>query len=312
MTEKNEPKKVKEPTIDRSFRNVIPALTSKEYAELETSIVKEGCRDPIMVWHGLIIDGHNRYDICKKHKIPFEMKELDFSSKRDALAWMITNQLGRRNLTVAQKVSLVLERDNLIRGTSTPEKLTRDKRKQIADEAGTSETTVSMTKKVLDEGSEETKAEMLQNKITIGKAHEKTTGKKRNMPTTDSEPSPSPKKPGTEPEPKKFEKKSAPENGDATEGEKTLITSRAGMPQIVIDLPLKEYKDKIGYYAIVKYSVTDEKAKEERAAPTPMSTDPLYLCPECGSEIKSEEALTKARNAEKCPKCGANFVGATE
>jgi len=32
----------------------------------------------------MIIDGHNRYEICKQHGIEFEVKEVDFASREEA------------------------------------------------------------------------------------------------------------------------------------------------------------------------------------------------------------------------------------
>ena len=43
--------------------------SEQEKAELEASIIKNGCFDSIIEWHSTIVDGHNRYDIGKKHGI---------------------------------------------------------------------------------------------------------------------------------------------------------------------------------------------------------------------------------------------------
>jgi hypothetical protein len=50
-----------------------------------------------------IVDGHNRYDICQEHGIPFAIMEKEFENRDEALMWMISTQLGRRNLTTYQK-----------------------------------------------------------------------------------------------------------------------------------------------------------------------------------------------------------------
>jgi len=86
------------------FRFLLPELTKEERKALEKSLQEDGCRDPIITWHGTIIDGHNRYEICKKHNIPFKIKEMDQLSDADAVkTWMINNQLSRRNLTDEQR-----------------------------------------------------------------------------------------------------------------------------------------------------------------------------------------------------------------
>lgn len=92
-------------TIDPEFRDKIPPLLADEYARLEANILEDGeVREPIVVWGNTIIDGHNRYRIVQSHpEIAFKVKQMNFSNKWDAIAWMCRNQLGRRNLTDEQK-----------------------------------------------------------------------------------------------------------------------------------------------------------------------------------------------------------------
>ncbi len=92
-------KKLTKLKIDPVFKNLIRPLRPEEYRQLEENIVKEGCRDAIIVWGETIIDGHNRYEICFRHSIPFETKPIVFLSKDEAIVWICSNQLGRRNIT---------------------------------------------------------------------------------------------------------------------------------------------------------------------------------------------------------------------
>lgn len=86
--------------IDPEFKRLIPPLTHGERADLESLILSEGCRDPIVLWRGTIIDGHNRHEICTKHGIGFSTVEADWiESRDDAERWMVKNALGRRNLS---------------------------------------------------------------------------------------------------------------------------------------------------------------------------------------------------------------------
>ena len=85
--------------IDPMFKSLIRPLLSQEYLQLETNIITDGCRDPIVTWNGVIIDGHNRYAICSKYDIPFSIKEMQFECREAVIAWICANQLGRRNLT---------------------------------------------------------------------------------------------------------------------------------------------------------------------------------------------------------------------
>lgn len=92
--------------IRESLRNFIPPLSKDEFSQLETNIVKEGVRDPLILWQidnsYVLIDGHNRYDICKKYNLTFPFKVLPFKEEKEVMDWMINHQLGRRNLTKEQ------------------------------------------------------------------------------------------------------------------------------------------------------------------------------------------------------------------
>ena len=77
----------KSPTliIDETFRELIRPLHKKEYRQLEENILADGCREPIVTWNGIIIDGHNRYEICKRHNIPFTTVEMEFDSRESVI-----------------------------------------------------------------------------------------------------------------------------------------------------------------------------------------------------------------------------------
>ena len=94
--------------IDVEFQSLIPPLTYEEKEMLEESILSEGCRDAIVVWNDTIIDGHNRYEICKKHGIPFETVSREFEDRNDVIEWIIKNQFGRRNLPMHERARLAL------------------------------------------------------------------------------------------------------------------------------------------------------------------------------------------------------------
>jgi hypothetical protein len=88
--------------IDLEFKDLLPPLDKETYASLEANIIASGCRDPLILWNGVLIDGHNRYAICTEHGIPFNTVEKEFASREDALIWIITNQVSRRNMNPSQ------------------------------------------------------------------------------------------------------------------------------------------------------------------------------------------------------------------
>lgn len=88
--------------IDEEFKALLPALDEKTYTMLEENLLENGCRDALILWGDILIDGYNRYDICSKHDIPYKIVVKEFASREEVLIWIITNQVSRRNLTQTQ------------------------------------------------------------------------------------------------------------------------------------------------------------------------------------------------------------------
>jgi len=87
-------------TVDPEFAALCPPLADYELAELEASLLRDGCRDALVVWAGnnVLLDGHNRKRICEQHGLWYETTEVDLPDRAAAVEWIIRNQLGRRNL----------------------------------------------------------------------------------------------------------------------------------------------------------------------------------------------------------------------
>jgi len=101
--------------IDPELRDLIPPLTDGEYASLKESIEKDGCREPLTIWKGqnIILDGHNRYEICRDLQVPFNTIEIELPDINAAKIWMIKNQKGRRNLAESQWAMLAVKLEAL-------------------------------------------------------------------------------------------------------------------------------------------------------------------------------------------------------
>ena len=183
MTEK----KVYELTVDPEFRDLIPPLNEEELKLLEASLVADGCESPLIVWNGVIVDGHNRYAICRKHGIPFSIQEKNFSSRDDAMLWMLRNQLGRRNLNSYQRVELVLKFEPLVKSAAEQRMLAGkvanpvptlaqgqtkgETRDHLSEAAGVSHGTFAKAKKLVQSADEETKRELRAGKVTVNRAY---------------------------------------------------------------------------------------------------------------------------------------------
>lgn len=176
--------------IDPELKALIPPLAADEYKQLEANIIAEGCRDPLVVWDGTLIDGHNRHEICTRHGIKFDTVEMDFSDRLEAELWMIGNQIGRRNLEPLDKVPL-LERKREIRAkqakgnqiagggdqksglVNLPNPITPIKtRDAIASEIGVSGKTYDALRKVSSDGAEELKQAVRDKKVGASTAAE--------------------------------------------------------------------------------------------------------------------------------------------
>ena len=203
---------MRELKIDPELRDLLPPLTSEEYKQLEKNIVENGFdrNFPIMEWQGFIVDGHNRYDICKKHNIKPIIGTLAYKTKEEVMEWMLDIQLGRRNLTPIQKISItekyrpiyekqakenkqnamMIARQNnennkneqfsQISSTTVDSKNKIDVRAKLAETAGVSTDTYSKGKKILDSDNEKLKQEVLSGEKSINAGYNELTGKKEN------------------------------------------------------------------------------------------------------------------------------------
>lgn len=101
------------PQVDPEFQALIPPLKPEERHQLEANIVAEGCRDALVVWNGVLLDGHNRLEICSRLKIPFRTLEIALPDREMAKLWILQTQVGRRNLSPDQRAAigfLILQR----------------------------------------------------------------------------------------------------------------------------------------------------------------------------------------------------------
>ncbi len=167
------------------FCDLIPPLGKEEYDQLEQNIVADGCREPLVIWkrkkEQVLIDGHNRYGICKSHDLPYSTVEVNFEDEDEACVWIIKNQFGRRNLAPYTRVELALKLEPLL---STKNKtnqgrrtdllqnsakgvLPSDTREQLAKIAGVSHDTIAKGKLVAEHADEETKVRLRTNQVSI-------------------------------------------------------------------------------------------------------------------------------------------------
>ena len=171
--------------IDPEFQALIPPLTDEERAQLEANLKADGCRDPLVIWNGMLLDGHNRYSICQRHGIQFKTWEMHFEDRDAAKAWVIRNQFGRRNLMPYVRAELALKLEPLVRekakeqqGTRTDLYQVSDKSppkvhtfKEVAKAAGVSHDTIHKAKVIAAKAPEKVKEQLRSGETTINKEY---------------------------------------------------------------------------------------------------------------------------------------------
>lgn len=85
--------------LDSEYQSMKPHYSSNEYAALEQDILKNGCKNPIVVSCRIILDGYKRYSICKKHHIKCPIKSFNSSYREERTAWVCRNELTRPELS---------------------------------------------------------------------------------------------------------------------------------------------------------------------------------------------------------------------
>ena len=104
-----------DPVINEDLKAYIDPLTADEYEALERSLLAEGCRDALVLWGDVLVDGHNRYAICRKHGLPFQtVQNTRFQSLEDVHLWMIDQHLGRRSVSDFQRGVLALRKRDIV------------------------------------------------------------------------------------------------------------------------------------------------------------------------------------------------------
>ncbi|HEX2010465.1 MAG TPA: hypothetical protein VJN44_05955 [Roseateles sp.] len=108
-------------TVLDELRAYIDPLTPDEYAALERSILAEGCRDALVLWGDILVDGHNRHSICSKHGLSFQtVQNQRFQSMEDVYLWMIDQHLGRRSVSDFQRGVLALRKKEILAARPKP------------------------------------------------------------------------------------------------------------------------------------------------------------------------------------------------
>lgn len=101
--------------VNAELKATIDPLTAQEHEALERSLLADGCRDALVLWGDVLVDGHNRYDICQQHGLPFQtVQHPRLQSIADVQLWMIDQHLGRRSVSNFQRGLLALRKSDIL------------------------------------------------------------------------------------------------------------------------------------------------------------------------------------------------------
>jgi len=173
-------------TIDNDFQNLIPPLTDEEFAQLEKNILRDGIRDALITWHGILIDGHNRYRIAQKYGLTYRTVEKQFTDRNDAERWIILNQFGRRNLSAYDRSILALKLKPIIAEKAKEQQIRKpesvlqksakqkpiDTRQELAKVAGVSHDTIAKVEKIQAKATPEIKSAIKSGEMSINQAYQ--------------------------------------------------------------------------------------------------------------------------------------------
>ncbi|OAA90816.1 hypothetical protein [Clostridium coskatii] len=187
--------------IETEFKHLLPPLTEEQKSELEKDIIKNGCLTPLVVWNNILVDGHHRYDICTKNNIPFDLTEMDFKDKLEAMEWAWSNQKNRRNLNKYELAQIALKFKPVIEAKAKENQLstlkqntvlqksaerTKDKkvcqksdkgikpidtREELAKIAGVSHDTIHKVEVIEEQAPEDIKKQVKAGDLTINNAY---------------------------------------------------------------------------------------------------------------------------------------------
>ena len=164
-------------TILEELKTLLPPLSGEEFTGLETAIKRDGCLTPLVLWNNILIDGHHRYAICKKHKIPFQVTTVVLESLDEAKLWIGRNQNNRRNMAPYQRGELALklkesvsakakERQRLSGGpgkkgpTNSTDLSPKETRQELAEIARVAPSTLGRIEYIAEHADDETKEKL--------------------------------------------------------------------------------------------------------------------------------------------------------
>ena len=93
--------------IDADIQRLKQPLSKEAMMNLRQQLLSFGCQESLLIWDGTIIDGTNRYDICKSNNIAFRTETAPVTSKDEAIVFVCKQQLLREDLVYEMRKYLI-------------------------------------------------------------------------------------------------------------------------------------------------------------------------------------------------------------
>jgi DNA modification methylase/ParB-like chromosome segregation protein Spo0J len=193
-TDETEYKTIKMITVNPEYSSLVYPLSDLEYETLKNSIKEDGLHYPITVNEkGELLDGHHRYKISKELDLPISHEIKYFKDLIEEKKFVIDINLKRRHLNNFQKAELAYKLAEIESEKARLRQLSKLKDVKenlplssledngekgrvvdiVSKKTCVSRGTYERSKLIIEEGTEEVKEKLRNNKTTISKEYDK-------------------------------------------------------------------------------------------------------------------------------------------
>lgn len=90
--------------IDPEFSRFSFQMTDEYYDSYKESLKFASIKNPIIVWNGLVVDGHMHYRACRELDISFNYEILPFSTRAEVIRWRCQQLLNSQSLPTNESI----------------------------------------------------------------------------------------------------------------------------------------------------------------------------------------------------------------
>ena len=160
---------------------LFPAMNSDEFNALKQSIERNGQSEPILLFHGKVVDGRHRLKACQELGIEPKVQTLSVKNYEQAKSMAFARNINRRNLAIGQRALMAAALCTRKPGQAKFSAATEPplSQTQAADLFAVSRDSVQRAVKVYCDGSKELNRQLASGETTLNEAFIEVTGSKR-------------------------------------------------------------------------------------------------------------------------------------